>query len=116
MLSSDTLAQLFTLESLLSLHGAATASVLVPNVLVYLVGQRFVPYAKWVSFAIAVALAFLAAGLAPDAGDVRWVVAVFNAFLIFAAAVGVNESLSRVAERRWQVAVAPKQRVPVSWY
>ncbi len=116
MLSSDALSQLFTLESLLSLHGAATAAVLVPNVLVYLVGAPFVPYAKWVSFAIAAGLAFLAAGLATEAGEVKWVVAAFNAFLIFAAAVGVNESFSRVADRRAQMAVGTRRRPPVSWF
>lgn len=88
---------LFTLTSLLSLQGAAAASLLVPNVLTYLIGANFKPYEKWVAFAIAMALALVTAYLATDANVLKWLVAVFNGFLIFASAVGVNEMASRSA-------------------
>ena len=37
---------LFTFESLLSLQGAAAATLLIPNVLQYLFGAGFQPYEK----------------------------------------------------------------------
>lgn len=86
---------LFTLASLLSLQGAAAASLLVPNVLAYLVGAQFKPYAKWVAFAIAMTLALVTAYIATDTNPLKWLVALFNGFLIFASAVGVNEMAAR---------------------
>lgn len=115
MLSSEALSQLFTIESLLSLQGAATAAVLVPSVLLYLLGDRFLPYAKWTSFVVAVMLAFLSALLAKEATGVKWIVALFNSFLIFAAAVGVNESLAKMNDRR-VAAGCLRRRWPVSWF
>jgi hypothetical protein len=83
---------LFTIASLVSLQGSAAAALLVPNVLTYLVGNAFKPYAKWVSFAISMGLAYLVAALAPDSEWTKWIVALFNGFLVFASAVGINEA------------------------
>lgn len=85
---------LFTAESLLSLQGAAAATLLVPNVIGYLVGPAFDRYRKWVSFGVAIALAYLVAILAPEAHWMKWIQAFFNGFLIFASAVGINEGIS----------------------
>lgn len=92
---------LFTTESLLSLQGAAAAALLVPNVLGYLIGKAFDLYRKWVSFALAMILAYLVAFLAPDAHWMKWIQAFFNGFLIFASAVGINEGVSARAYRAY---------------
>ncbi len=85
---------LFTLTSLLSLQGAAAAALLVPNVLLYLIREPFKPYAKWVSFVIAMVLSYLVAVLATTGDWTKWVLAFFNGFLIFASAVGINQGAS----------------------
>lgn len=82
---------LFTFESLLSLQGAAAATLLIPNVFRYLFGAGFQPYEKWVAFAIAMGLSFLVAGLAKEKTWIKWLVAFFNGCLIFASAVGINQ-------------------------
>jgi len=40
-MNGQTLDALFTLQSLLSLQGSAAAALLVPNVIGYLVGEKF---------------------------------------------------------------------------
>ncbi|OQY97283.1 MAG: hypothetical protein B6D41_03760 [Chloroflexi bacterium UTCFX4] len=89
---------LFTLSSLLSLQGATAASLLIPNVLTYLIGLQFKPYEKWTAFAIALLLALVTAFLATDANNLKWLVAIFNGFLIFASAVGLNEMAARTRQ------------------
>lgn len=86
---------LFTLSSLLSLQGAAAASLLVPNILTYLIGPSFQSYEKWIAFAIAMLLALVTAWIATDTNILKWLVAIFNGFLIFASAAGVNEMATR---------------------
>jgi hypothetical protein len=87
----NTLDGLFTLESLLSLQGAAAATLLIPNVLHYLFGAGFQPYEKWVAFVIAMGLSLLVAALAKQKTWTKWFVACFNGFLIFASAIGINQ-------------------------
>jgi hypothetical protein len=91
-MNSQPLDALFTMQSLLSLQGSAAAALLVPNVIGYLVGNKFDPYRKWVSFGLAMLLAYLVAILAPTADWTKWILAFFNGFLIFASAVGINEA------------------------
>jgi hypothetical protein len=88
----DNLDSLFTVQSLLSLQGSAAAALLVPNVLAYLIGDKFNPYKKWVSFVVAMALSYLVAILAPDVDWAKWVLAFFNGCLVFASAVGINQA------------------------
>jgi len=95
-MNPQTLNALFTTDSLLSLQGAAAAALLVPNVIGYLVGEKFQPYRKWLSFGISMFLAYLVALLAPETHWMKWVVASFNGFLIFASALGTNEMASAV--------------------
>lgn len=85
---------LFTLQSLLSLQGAAVAALVVPNALTYLIGPAFQPYQKWVAFIVSLGLAFLTAALAEEKSWTKWVLALFNGFLIFASAVGINQTAS----------------------
>lgn len=93
-MNTPTLDALFTMQSLLSLQGSAAAAFIVPNVLGYLVGGKFDPYRKWVSFGVALILAYLVAILAPTADWTKWILAFFNGFLVFASAVGINEGTS----------------------
>jgi hypothetical protein len=60
-MSKNTLNSLFSKESLFSLQGAAAATLIVPNVLGYLIGANFYPYEKWVAFGVAMLLALLTA-------------------------------------------------------
>jgi hypothetical protein len=83
---------LFTLDSLLSLQGAAAAALLVPNVLAYLIGPGFQSYEKWVAFVIAMGLALWTAYRAPKKDSSKWLLAILNGFLIFASAIGVNQA------------------------
>ena len=85
---------LFTLESLLSLQGSAAAALLIPNVFAFLFGEKFDKnWKKWTSFVIAMALAFLVAILAKDAGYAKWIIAFINGFVVFASAVGINQGI-----------------------
>ncbi|MEO8391506.1 MAG: hypothetical protein ABI700_00800 [Chloroflexota bacterium] len=88
---TDPLNALFTLESLLSLQGAAAASWLVPNVLGTLIGPRFDRFRLWAAFLIGMGLALLTAAIAKDTSGVKWILALFNGFLIFSSAVGINQ-------------------------
>lgn len=92
-MDKDTLNALFTKESLASLQGAAAATLLVPNVLTYLIGNSFQPYEKWVALVVALLLAAIVAVQAPTKSWIKWVVAVLNGFLIFASAVGLTNVL-----------------------
>lgn len=82
--------ELFSFSSLITLQGSAAAAVLVPNVIGYFAGPKFDKYRKWISLAIAMALAYTAAFVAGD-GALTWVVAFLNGLLIFASAVGLNQ-------------------------
>ncbi len=101
-MNTQPLDALFTMQSLLSLQGSAAAALLVPNVIGYLVGNKFDLYRKWVSFGLAMLLAYLVAILAPTADWTKWILAFFNGFLIFASAVGINEATN--SDRRVQAA------------
>jgi hypothetical protein len=90
-MNTQPLDALFTVQSLLSLQGSAAAALLVPNVIGYLVGEKFEPYKKWVSFGLAMILAYLVAALAPGTDWLKWLLAFFNGFLVFASALGINQ-------------------------
>jgi hypothetical protein len=92
-MSKNTLNSLFSKESLFSLQGAAAATLIVPNVLGYLIGANFYPYEKWVAFGVAMLLALLTAAQAPSKEAGKWLIAIFNGFLIFASAAGLTDAL-----------------------
>jgi hypothetical protein len=117
MTDTTNLNALFTLTSLLSLQGAAAACLLVPNVMTYLIGANFKPYEKWVAFAIAMVLALVTAYIAADASLLKWLVAVFNGFLIFASAIGVNEMAARTGGANLKtLSPGAKPRFFHSWF
>jgi hypothetical protein len=93
-------------------------TLLVPNVLAYLIGSSFAPYEKWVAFIIAMLLAFLIALQASDKSATKWILAVLNGFLIFASAVGLTQALSSSAGVGLGTSGATGERVPFfhSWY
>lgn len=97
-MNKKTLNSLFTWESLVSLQGATTVVVLVPNVLTFLIGSSFQPYEKWVAFIIALLLSFLVAFQASGKSVTKWILAILNGFFIFASAVGLTEALGSGAK------------------
>jgi hypothetical protein len=85
---------LFTSQSLLSLGGAVVATALVPNALATVV--ELPPRTlRLIALVIAMALAFVMAYMAQDAGWFKWFVAFFNGLLIYLSALGANETLSQ---------------------
>jgi hypothetical protein len=92
-MAKTALNSLFTKESLFSLQGAAAATLIIPNVLGYLIGPDFYPYQKWTGFGVAMLLALFTAAQAPSKDSSKWLMAVFNGFLIFASAAGLTDAL-----------------------
>jgi hypothetical protein len=92
-MSKNALNSLFTKESLFNLQGAAAATLIVPNVLGYIIGPSFTPYQKWVGLGIAIVMAFYTAAQAPTKDASKWFVAILNGFLIFASAAGLTDAL-----------------------
>ncbi|MDD2890339.1 MAG: hypothetical protein PHE49_06840 [bacterium] len=82
---------LFTPESLLGLQGAVAASLLVPNTVCYLFGQKADKHRKWLSLIVALGLAFMTASIAPTQSGMKWLLAFFNGLLIFSSAAGMNQ-------------------------
>ncbi|MFA5032225.1 MAG: hypothetical protein WC614_04315 [bacterium] len=82
---------LFTPESLLGLQGAVAASLLVPNTVCYLFGQKADKHRKWLSLIVALGLAFMTASIAPSQSGMKWLLAFFNGLLIFSSAAGMNQ-------------------------
>lgn len=106
---------LFTATSLFSLQGSVAAALLVPNGLGKLLGDGFVPWRKWVAFVVAMLLAFAGAAIA-EGDAVKWLVALFNGFMVFMAAMGINEGAPRVAGRPDGTAAVPTgERFFASW-
>lgn len=87
----ENLDSLFTITSLVTLQGSAAVAWLVPNSVGALIGPDFDKARKWVALGVAVALAFLAAGLVADPTWLTWVLAPINGLLIFASATGINQ-------------------------
>lgn len=96
--SKNNINALFTLDSLLSLQGAAVAAVLVPNVFGMLFGPRFNRWKLPISFIISMILAYLAAIIATTPDLTKFVVAFFNGILIFSSAAGVNQGASQIQD------------------
>ena len=99
--------ELFTVGSLVSLQGSAAAALLVPNVVGFLVGDKFDPFRKWTSLVIAMALAYIAAFTSGD-GALTWLVAFFNGLMIFASAMGVNQLPKRNRPKASKKSDAPE--------
>lgn len=94
--------EFFTRETIASLTGSALVALLIPSGLMYLIGPRFKPFAKWACFLVSMFLSFAIASTATGAtaGAVQtrdlwyWILTVVNGFLIFASALGSNELFS----------------------
>ena len=90
----ENLNDLFTWGSLVSLQGSSAAALLLPNVLSSVFGAGIDKYKRYIAFAISMILPYIVAAMATDTGWVKWVVALFNGCLVYASAVGINQSLS----------------------
>jgi hypothetical protein len=82
---------LFTWAALGSLAGASAATLLATNVIGGLIGPDGDKLRKWIAVGIALALSYLTAAFATDVGAEKWIIAFFNALVIFSAALGVNQ-------------------------
>ncbi|MDG4797235.1 hypothetical protein [Micromonospora sp. WMMD1082] len=82
---------LFTWAALGSLTGASAATLLATNVIGGLIGPNADAARKWIALGIALALSYLTAAFATDAGPEKWIIAFFNGLVIFSAALGVNQ-------------------------
>ena len=86
---------LFTLSSLISMQGATLGVTVITNGLRALIGKKFSKVAiRWTAFIVSLILAFVIGWFATGDGFFKWVVAVFNAFLIFSSALGITQGLS----------------------
>lgn len=82
---------LFTFAALGTLTGATAATLLATNVIGGLIGPSGDKARKWIALGIALALSYVTAAFADDAGPEKWIVAFFNGLVIFSAALGVNQ-------------------------
>jgi hypothetical protein len=96
-MKTDRINALFTRESLMSLQGAALVTLVVPNVITFLVGSAFLPYEKWLGFVIAMGMALYIASQSSETGIQKWGIAILNGFLIFAAAAGLTDVLGSLS-------------------
>jgi hypothetical protein len=115
-MNTDRTNALFTRESLMSLQGAALATLVIPNVLAYMIGPGFLPFEKWIGFGIAMLLALYTAYQSSEAGVQKWAIAVLNGFLIFAAAAGLSDAFGSM--KTADVPPGPPNGVPFfhSWF
>jgi len=112
-MNPESLKDLFTVESLLSLQGAVAAALLIPCVLGSLIdNDKYTErWRKWTSFVIAILLAYLVALLAPEQNFVKWIIAFFNGFLVFASAMGINQAASPQKPMPAPVQLLSRERV-----
>ena len=83
--------ELYTVSSLFTFSGLATAVWIITSVLGYLVGiKKAKIIKKWFGLVLALVLALLGATLVENPTMLTWVVAVVNGFTIYLTAVGVN--------------------------
>jgi hypothetical protein len=95
------ISELFTLSSLVSFQGATIVVSLIPNVFKYLIGEKFTEtQRRWTGFIVSIIIAYIIAFAASSTDFWKWIVAAFNAFLIFASAFGINEGLSAVTKKQ----------------
>jgi len=81
---------LFTWAGLGSVAGASAATLLTANVIGGLIGPQADKARKWIALGTALLLSYLTAAFA-TAGPEKWIIAFFNALVIFSAALGVNQ-------------------------
>ncbi|GAB3842946.1 hypothetical protein GCM10029963_16820 [Micromonospora andamanensis] len=106
---------LFTWAALGSLTGASAATLLATNVIGGLIGPSADKARKWIALGIALALSYLTAAFATEAGAEKWIIAFFNGLVIFSAALGVNQLPPATGRRRrsnWHRATSPASSAP----
>ncbi len=116
--SQTGLGSLLSKDSLGSLQVASAATLLVPNVLVYLIGPDIRSYEKWVALGVAMLIALVVTERSPRSRWTWWVVVVLNGLLIYASAVGLTEMLSPRGYAPSDSAAPDGGRLPFfhSWY
>jgi hypothetical protein len=109
---------LLSKESLASLQVAAAATLLVPNVLVYLIGPDIRIYEKWVALGVAMLISLVVTEGSAKERWTWWIVALLNGLLIYSSAVGLTEILSPAGYIPSDSAGPDAPRLPFfhSWY
>lgn len=96
----------FTLESVLTLGGAATAVVVVSNTIRQLLGWK----SLWVGFSVSLVIVIFGALSADRPLTLGTAVLVFlNSCLLFCTAFGIHESGAGFARRRSKASAAPEE-------
>src|SRR5579864_7397366 len=89
----------YTVATLFTLGGSATAVWLITSTIGYLFGvkdsQRL---KKWLGIVLSLALALVGATQVQDRSILTWIVAIVNGFLIYLTAVGANTNVSSASE------------------
>ena len=91
------MSEYYDLATLLAYPGAVVAITLLCGAVSYLGGSPVQPFLKWVALVGALLLAAVGALAADPVGWLPWVVAFFNAIVLFLAAVGGNAVLASTA-------------------
>ena len=90
--------ELYTLDSLFSLTGSATAVWMITSVIGYLIEPRDSrALKKWFGLFLALALSFLGTSRVGNPTFLTWGVALVNGFLIYLTAVGANTIVAQSA-------------------
>ena len=88
--------ELYTIDSLFSLTGSATAVWIITSVAGYLLElKNSVKIKKWLGFALSMLFALLGATLVQEKSFLIWIVAVVNGFVIYFTAVGANTIIGK---------------------
>lgn len=88
----------YTVSTLFSLTGSATAVWIITGVVGYLLEPKdSKKLKKWLGLVLSMVLALLGATLVAEQTALTWVVAVINGFLIYLTAVGANTIVGRAA-------------------
>ncbi len=86
----------YTVATLFSLTGSATAVWIITGVIGYLLEPKDSKnLKKWIGLILSLVFALLGSTLVEERSPLIWVVAVVNGFLIYLAAVGANTVVAR---------------------
>ncbi|GAB3936422.1 hypothetical protein [Micromonospora vulcania] len=110
---------LFTWTALGTIAGASAATLLAANVIGGLIGPSGDKARKWIAIGVALVLSYLTAAFADEAGGEKWIIAFFNALVIFSAALGINQfppgNRQPTQASPTQVAAGREPRILRSW-
>jgi hypothetical protein len=94
-----TVTDFYTIDSFLDPQAIIAWVILIPTVLATLIDTPgFHRLKKWISFIAAIAFSLIGASMAEETSGWKWLIAILNAFLIYASAYGITLGADRAAE------------------